>query len=124
VERSRVSARFRLEGHAGARPNRIPVAQLSCGNVDGQQRTTALCILSGRKPYWWFGADDWEKTIRKYDIRFTLILRCSLSGGAETSGVTGHMEDVHLQRDMELLGHKLSLVGLTGVPTNFDGFRT
>jgi uncharacterized protein with ParB-like and HNH nuclease domain len=21
--------------------------------VDGQQRTTALCILSGRKPYWW-----------------------------------------------------------------------
>jgi len=21
--------------------------------VDGQQRTTALCILFGRKPYWW-----------------------------------------------------------------------
>jgi hypothetical protein len=38
--------------------------------VDGQQRTTALCILSGRKPYWWSGADEWEKTIRKYDIRF------------------------------------------------------
>lgn len=38
--------------------------------VDGQQRTTALCILSGRKPYWWSGTDAWEKTIRKYDIRF------------------------------------------------------
>jgi len=38
--------------------------------VDGQQRTTALCILSGRKPYWWQSTDDWEKTIRKYDIRF------------------------------------------------------
>src|ERR1700722_14295015 len=38
--------------------------------VDGQQRTTALCILSGRKPYWWPGNDAWEKTIRKYDIRF------------------------------------------------------
>jgi hypothetical protein len=38
--------------------------------VDGQQRTTALCILSGRKPYWWSSADLWERTIRKYDIRF------------------------------------------------------
>ena len=26
--------------------------------VDGQQRTTALCILFGRKPYWWESADD------------------------------------------------------------------
>jgi hypothetical protein len=39
-----------------------------------------------------------------------------------TSGVTGHMEDVHLQRDMELLGQKSSLGGLTGVPTNLVGF--
>jgi hypothetical protein len=38
--------------------------------VDGQQRTTAVCILSGRKPYWWSTADEWERTIRKYDIRF------------------------------------------------------
>jgi hypothetical protein len=36
--------------------------------VDGQQRVTALCILFGRKPYWW--TEDWEKTVRKYDIRF------------------------------------------------------
>jgi len=40
--------------------------------VDGQQRTTALCILSGRKPYWWSSSDEWEKTIRKYDIRFDI----------------------------------------------------
>lgn len=38
--------------------------------VDGQQRTTGLCILSGRKPYWWSLASDWEKTRQKYDIRF------------------------------------------------------
>jgi hypothetical protein len=38
--------------------------------VDGQQRTTALCLLTGRKPYWWSSAEDWERTIRKYDIRF------------------------------------------------------
>jgi hypothetical protein len=35
-----------------------------------------------------------------------------------TSGVTGRLEDVHLQRDMKLLGQKHSLMGLTGVPTN------
>lgn len=38
--------------------------------VDGQQRTTALCVLFGRKPYWWSSADDWNKTVKRYDIRF------------------------------------------------------
>jgi len=38
--------------------------------VDGQQRATALSILFGRKPYWWPSADEWEKTLKKYDIRF------------------------------------------------------
>lgn len=40
--------------------------------VDGQQRTTALCILSGRKPYWWGSSTDWDKLIRKFDIRFDI----------------------------------------------------
>ncbi|SIS99703.1 GmrSD restriction endonuclease domain-containing protein [Alicyclobacillus vulcanalis] len=38
--------------------------------VDGQQRTTALCILFGRKPYWWHDVDEWNRTLEKYDIRF------------------------------------------------------
>jgi hypothetical protein len=38
--------------------------------VDGQQRATALCILSGRKPYWWPSGEDWNKTLKKFDIRF------------------------------------------------------
>lgn len=38
--------------------------------VDGQQRTTALCIPFGRKPYWWPSADDRDRTIKRYDIRF------------------------------------------------------
>lgn len=38
--------------------------------VDGQQRTTALCILSGRRPYWWSDGAEWERTLIKYDIRF------------------------------------------------------
>ena len=40
--------------------------------VDGQQRVTALCILSGRKPYWWPSAEEWEKTVKKYDVRFDI----------------------------------------------------
>jgi hypothetical protein len=38
--------------------------------VDGQQRATALCILFGRKPYWW--SEDWDKMLKKYDIRFDI----------------------------------------------------
>jgi hypothetical protein len=38
--------------------------------VDGQQRTTALCIIFGRRPYWWASAEEWNKTLKKYDIRF------------------------------------------------------
>ena len=38
--------------------------------VDGQQRSTALCILCGRKPYWWPSGEEWNKTLKKYDIRF------------------------------------------------------
>jgi hypothetical protein len=43
--------------------------------VDGQQRTTALCILFGRKPYWWTSADDWNKTLKRYDIRFDIAAK-------------------------------------------------
>lgn len=40
--------------------------------VDGQQRTTALCVLFGRKPYWWPSSDEWNKTTKRYDIRFDI----------------------------------------------------
>ena len=43
--------------------------------VDGQQRTTALAILFGRKPYWWSSADDWNKTLKRYDIRFDIAAK-------------------------------------------------
>ena len=38
--------------------------------VDGQQRSSALCILLGPKPYWWPSVDEWNRTIKRYDIRF------------------------------------------------------
>ena len=40
--------------------------------IDGQQRTTALSILFGRKPYWWPDNETWEETLKKYDIRFDI----------------------------------------------------
>jgi uncharacterized protein with ParB-like and HNH nuclease domain len=32
--------------------------------VDGQQRTTALCILAGRKPYWWTDGQRWNELVK------------------------------------------------------------
>lgn len=40
--------------------------------VDGQQRTTALCVLFGRKPYWWSDSNEWNKVLKRYDIRFDI----------------------------------------------------
>jgi len=40
--------------------------------VDGQQRTTALCILSGKKPYWWADSSEWNSLLERYDIRFDI----------------------------------------------------
>jgi len=39
--------------------------------VDGQQRTTALCILLGRKPYWWHS--DWNEKLDEHDVRFDVL---------------------------------------------------
>jgi hypothetical protein len=36
--------------------------------VDGQQRTTAFCLILGRKPYWWHDSDDWNLLLAKYDV--------------------------------------------------------
>ncbi len=39
--------------------------------VDGQQRTTALCLLLGRKPYWWEG--EWNEYLDRNDVRFNVL---------------------------------------------------
>lgn len=39
--------------------------------VDGQQRTTALCLLFGRKPYWWSDAYEWNQALKDFDVRFS-----------------------------------------------------
>jgi hypothetical protein len=43
--------------------------------VDGQQRTTALAILFNRKPYWWASSDDWNKVLKRYDVRFDVAAK-------------------------------------------------
>jgi hypothetical protein len=43
--------------------------------VDGQQRTTALAILFGRKPYWWASAEEWNKLLKRYDVRFDIAAK-------------------------------------------------
>jgi len=43
--------------------------------VDGQQRTTALAILFNRKPYWWQSAEEWNRTVQRYDVRFDVDAR-------------------------------------------------
>ncbi|GAW90953.1 DUF262 domain-containing protein [Calderihabitans maritimus] len=47
--------------------------QASMWIVDGQQRTTALCLLMGQKPYWWASYDDWNKALDRYDVMVNLL---------------------------------------------------
>jgi hypothetical protein len=47
--------------------------QASLWIVDGQQRTTALCLLLGQKPYWWNDAEKWNKALERYDVMVNLL---------------------------------------------------
>jgi len=47
--------------------------QASLWIVDGQQRTTALCLLLGQKPYWWDDAEKWNKALERYDVMVNLL---------------------------------------------------
>jgi len=47
--------------------------QASLWIVDGQQRTTALCLLLGQKPYWWSDAEKWNQALERYDVMVNLL---------------------------------------------------
>lgn len=47
--------------------------QASLWIVDGQQRTTALCLLLGMKPFWWPDAQDWNKALERYNVMVNLL---------------------------------------------------
>jgi hypothetical protein len=48
-------------------------AQASLWIVDGQQRTTALCLLFSQKPYWWADAESWNEALERYDVMVNLL---------------------------------------------------
>lgn len=48
-------------------------SQASLWIVDGQQRTTALCLLLDLKPYWWDGAESWNKARERYEVMVNLL---------------------------------------------------
>lgn len=52
-------------GASGATTDRLWI-------VDGQQRATAFCLLTGRKPYWFPTPEPWESHYRKCDIKVNL----------------------------------------------------
>jgi hypothetical protein len=41
--------------------------------VDGQQRITALCLVFGKKPYWWPEGRDWEHRLASTNILADLL---------------------------------------------------
>jgi hypothetical protein len=41
--------------------------------VDGQQRTTALCLVFGKKPYWWPDGRDWERRLALTNVVADLL---------------------------------------------------
>ena len=49
-------------------PKTAQGTQASLWIVDGQQRTTALCLLFGKRPYWWPDAESWNKALEQYDV--------------------------------------------------------
>lgn len=51
---------------AGANEGRVWI-------VDGQQRTTALCLILGRRPYWFPAPGQWNTHFAKCDVRVNLL---------------------------------------------------
>ena len=39
--------------------------------IDGQQRLVTLCLIFGRKPYW-FDNEEWEELLKRYDVMVNL----------------------------------------------------
>ena len=44
--------------------------QMKSWLIDGQQRTTALCTLFGKRPSWW--GDGWDEHMAKFDVRLDI----------------------------------------------------
>lgn len=103
--------------------------------VDGQQRTTALCVLSGRKPYWWSSSSEWDQLIRKYDIRFDVHTRAPpyfVVANAATRKVTSNRYvpvrdvlnlDLSKEKDQDALQKLAKQIKLDGLCDGMDAME-
>jgi hypothetical protein len=104
--------------------------------VDGQQRTTALCALFGRKPYWWI--EGWNETLKRHDVRFNVVAdedpyfslhSAAMRGPAGRSWVPVreilNSDDDALAKIVQELLHALQLPGgrFGALWTRLDGVR-
>lgn len=48
--------------------------------IDGQQRTTALCLLMGQKPCWWEDVGDWYQALVRYNVMVDLLAETAKNG--------------------------------------------
>ncbi|MGQ9626480.1 MAG: GmrSD restriction endonuclease domain-containing protein [Anaerolineae bacterium] len=57
-------------------PKTAKGTEISSWIVDGQQRTVALCLLLGLKPYWWDeakGMRPWNEELERYDVMVNIL---------------------------------------------------
>jgi hypothetical protein len=106
--------------------------------VDGQQRTTALCLLFSRKPYWWSADDDWNEALKRFDVRFNpfqetepffLLASAPVQRATETDWIPVHKilnsDDEQLAQLVEILRvrHDLAPHKFHSIWTRLDAVR-
>lgn len=95
--------------------------------VDGQQRTVALCLLFGRKPYWWDG--EWNQMLTRHDVCFNVLAETEPFFSLRTATMKGpagrpwvSVRDV-LNADDDRLSEIVSeLLKDLGLPANKFGY--
>lgn len=90
--------------------------------VDGQQRTTALSLLLGRKPYWW--DDGWDEALKRNDVRFNVLAQEEPFFSLRTAAMRGdagrawvRVRDLLAADDEQLSGIIHQLLEALGLPT-------
>ncbi len=90
--------------------------------VDGQQRSTALCLLLGRKPYWW--GEGWDNALARNDVRFNVLAEEEPYFSLRTAAMRGEagrawvsVRDVLVADDERLSEIVHGLLGALDLPT-------
>lgn len=100
--------------------------QPSAWVVDGQQQTTALCLLLGRKPYWW--EERWDEELSRHDVRFNVLAEEEPHFSLWTAAMRGEagkawvpVREVLLADDERLTGIVHGLLEDLGLPMRAFG---